>query len=274
MSGASRTPNTAEKPPVAPALPSATILLVRDGSAGLEVFMVERHHRIDFATGALVFPGGKVDPGDSAAAVRARCAGAEGLDDATLTLRVAAIRETFEEAGVLLARGRGEAGVLPAERLAAVEERHRRALEADEITIGEVAEAEDLELACDLLVPFAHWITPTFMPKRFDTWFFLVAAPPDQVALHDGRESVDSVWTTPAAAVAAAEGGERTIIFPTLMNLKKLGRHATVDAALAAARSEPIVTVFPRMEKTAAGRVMRIPAEAGYGVSEMAVDEM
>jgi len=264
--------------PVAPARPSATILLVRDGSAGLEVFMVERHHQIDFATGALVFPGGKVDPGDSSVGVRARCAGAEGLDAETLTLRVAAIRETFEEAGVLLGRPRsrpaGQAALLPAPRLAAVEERHRHALERDEITIGEVAEAEDLELACDLLVPFAHWITPTFMPKRFDTWFFLVAAPPDQVALHDGRESVDSVWTTPAAAVAAAERGERTIIFPTLLNLKKLDRHTTVAAALAAARREPIVTVFPRMEKTAAGRVMRIPAEAGYDVSEMAVDEM
>ena len=260
--------------PVAPAHPAATILLARDGSAGLEVFMVERHHRIEVATGALVFPGGKVDPGDSAATLRARCAGAEGLDAAALTLRVAAIRETFEEAGVLLARSRGEAGVLPAERLAAIEERHRRALEADAITIGQVAEAEDLELACDLLVPFAHWITPTFMPKRFDTWFFLVAAPPDQVALHDGRESVDSVWTTPAAAVAAAERGERTIIFPTLLNLKKLGRSPSVADALVAARAAPVVTVFPRVEKTDAGRVVRIPAEAGYGVSEMPVGKM
>ncbi len=260
--------------PVAPAHPSATILLVRDGSAGLEVFMVERHHRIDFATGALVFPGGKVDPGDSAAALRERCAGAEGLDHDTLTVRVAAIRETFEEAGVLLARGRGEAEILPAERLAGIEERHRRALEADAITIGEVAEAEDLELACDRLVPFAHWITPSFMPKRFDTWFFLVAAPPDHVALHDGRESVDSVWTTPAAAVAAAEHGERTIIFPTLMNLRKLGRSERVEDALAAARRAPVVTVFPRMEKTPAGRVVRIPPEAGYGLSEIPAEEL
>ncbi len=260
--------------PVAPALPSATILLVRDGSAGLEVFMVERHHRIDFATGALVFPGGKVDPGDSAPEAAARCSGAAGLDADALTVRVAAIRETFEEAGVLLARPRGASGLVDATRLAGIEERHRRALEADEEPIGQVAEAEDLELACDLLVPFAHWITPTFMPKRFDTWFFLVAAPPDHVALHDGRESVDSVWTTPGAALAAAERGERTIIFPTLMNLKKLARSERVEDALAAARAEPVVTVFPRMARTEAGTVMRIPAEAGYGISEVPAERL
>lgn len=260
--------------PVPPALDSATILLIRDGSAGLSVFMVERHRRIDFATGALVFPGGKVDPGDREPSLRARCAGAADCDNDALTLRVAAIRETFEEAGVLLARARGERELVNAERLAELEARHREDLEKDRIGMGAFAEAEDLELACDLLVPFAHWITPTFMPKRFDTWFFLVAAPVDHVALHDGRESVDSVWTTPADALAAADRGERTIIFPTLMNLKKLGRHATTREALAAARREPVVTVFPRIEKSASGRVVRIPPEAGYGVSEMPVEEM
>ncbi len=265
--------------PVPPALPSATILLVRDGSAGLEVFMVERHHRIDFATGALVFPGGKVDPGDHESALRGRCRGAEGLDDDALALRVAAIRETFEEAGVLLARPKAreaveERALVPAERLAGIEERHRGPLLANETDIGAIATAEDLELACDRLVPFAHWITPTFMPKRFDTWFFLVPAPPDHVALHDGHESVDSVWTTPSDAIAAAERGERTIIFPTLMNLRKLARAETVADALERARSEAVVTVFPRVEKTPGGRVVRIPAEAGYGVSEIPAEEM
>jgi hypothetical protein len=116
-------------------------------------------------------------------------------------------------------------------------------------------------------VPFAHWITPEFMPKRFDTWFFLVAAPEDQVAVHDGREGVDSVWIRPADAIAEAEAGRRIIIFPTLLNVQKLGRSASVAEALAAAHREPIVTVLPRVFETAAGSVLRIPAEAGYGIS-------
>jgi hypothetical protein len=106
------------------------------------------------------------------------------------------------------------------------------------------------------------------MPKRFDTWFFLVAAPADQVAVHDGREGVDSLWIRPADAVAEAESGRRTIIFPTLLNVKKLGRSASVAEALSAARREPIVTVLPHVARTDHGEVLRIPSEAGYDVSE------
>jgi 8-oxo-dGTP pyrophosphatase MutT (NUDIX family) len=253
---------------------SATVLLVRDGARGLEVFMVERHHQIDFATGALVFPGGQLDAADGDAALAERCTGAAGLGDAARELRVAAIRETFEEAGVLLARPRGESALVDAERLRGIETRHRAALNAGERTLGEIADAEDLELACDLLVPFAHWITPVLMPKRFDTWFFLVAAPPDQVALHDGHESVDSVWITPSDAEAARSAGRRTIIFPTLLNVRKLGRAATVADALARARSGPIVTVLPRVERRGETPMMVLPADAGYDVLEAPLTEV
>jgi 8-oxo-dGTP pyrophosphatase MutT (NUDIX family) len=253
---------------------SATVLLVRDGLRGLEVLMVERHHQIDFATGALVFPGGQVDAADGDAALAARCAGVAGQDDAARALRVAAIRETFEEAGVLLARPRGGSALVDAERLRGIEARHRAALHARERTLAELVAAEDLELACDLLVPFAHWITPVFMPKRFDTWFFLVAAPPDQVALHDGHESVDSLWITPSDAEAAKSAGRRTIIFPTLLNVRKLGRAATVADALANARAGPIVTVLPRVEKRGDTPVMVLPEGAGYDVVEAPLAEV
>jgi 8-oxo-dGTP pyrophosphatase MutT (NUDIX family) len=253
---------------------SATVLLVRDGVRGLEVFMVERHHQIDFATGALVFPGGQVDAADGDPALAGCCAGAADLDEAGRVLRVAAIRETFEEAGVLLARPRGSSALVDAERLRPIEARHRAALHAGERTLAEVAAAEDLELACDLLVPFAHWITPVFMPKRFDTWFFLVAAPPDQVALHDGHESVDSVWISPADAEAARRAGRRTIIFPTLLNVRKLGRANTVADALANARSGAVVTVLPRVEKRGDTPVMVLPADAGYDVVESPLTEV
>jgi 8-oxo-dGTP pyrophosphatase MutT (NUDIX family) len=233
--------------------------------------MVERHHRIDFAEGALVFPGGKADAADADPTLRPRCRGTVGLDDDAITLRVAAIRETFEECGVLLARRAGEPSLLSAGELRPLEKRYRDRLQADETTLAELACAEDLELACDLLVPFAHWITPEFMPKRFDTHFFLVAAPEDQAAAHDGSESVDSVWTTPDAAVLEARAGRRTIIFPTLLNLKKLGRSDRTDEALERARREPVVTVLPRPERGPEGSFVHIPAEAGYGITRTRV---
>lgn len=258
------------KPP-AEARAAATILLVRNAASGLEVFMVERHHQIDFATGALVFPGGKVDPGDAAPGLAAQCDGVDGLDDVARALRVAAIRETFEEAGVLLARPRGETALVGGNRLREIDAAHRDAFNRGERTMSELVASEGLTLALDALVPFAHWITPQFMPKRFDTHFFLVPAPPDQVAVHDGGESVDSVWITPDAAVAAAEAGERAVIFPTLMNVKKLGRSATVASALDRARQGPIITVLPRIEDRDGEKWMVLPPDAGYEVSEAPV---
>ena len=251
-------------PAPAPKL-AATILLVRDGASGLEVFMVERHHKIDFATGAMVFPGGKIEAGDSDPGLRSRCAGADSLAADALALRVGAIRETFEECGVLLARPRGTAALIAADRLRAIEARFRDRLNADEVGLLDVALAEDLELACDLLVPYAHWVTPEMVPKRFDTYFFLVAAPPDQVALHDGGESVDSVWTTAQHALAEAEAGRRTIIFPTLMNLNLLGLASDVADALGRTRARSLVTVRPKLGRTPDGKPeLVIPPEAGY----------
>jgi 8-oxo-dGTP pyrophosphatase MutT (NUDIX family) len=259
-----------------PATPraSATVLLLRDGARGLEVLMVERHHQIDFVGGALVFPGGQVDAADADPALAARCAGVAGLSAPERALRVAAIRETFEEAGVLLARRRGARGLVDAETLRGIEERQRAALHGGERSLAEVAEREDLELACDALVPFAHWITPLFMPKRFDTWFFLVEAPPDHVALHDGHESVDSLWITPADADAERSAGRRSIIFPTLLNLRKLGRARSVAEAFAAARREPIVTVLPRVEPRGDTPTLVLPADAGYEVVEAPLSEV
>jgi 8-oxo-dGTP pyrophosphatase MutT (NUDIX family) len=250
-----------------PAIPSATILLLRDGSGDLEVFMVQRHHQVDFARGALVFPGGKVDPADLAPSLREKCDGAPDSDD-ELAILVAAIRETFEESGILLARPRSSGDLVTGERLREIESRHRDALNRGQTTLPEIIDAEDLTLACDLLTRFAHWITPEIAPRRFDTHFFLVAAPPDQVALHDGGESVDSTWTTPSAALADADAGRCTIVFPTRLNLLKLARSHGVEEALATARAARIVTVMPRIEQTDAGAVLRIPAEADYDVVE------
>src|SRR5262249_6725667 len=118
-----------------------------------------------------------------------------------------------------------------------------------------------------------HWITPEPMPKRFDTHFFLIAAPVSQLGAHDGGESVEGFWISPQAALAEAQAGKRTLVFATRMNLTKLARYATVAEAVAATRARPVVTVVPQVKRTAEGRWLQIPAEADYGVTEVFVEE-
>jgi len=254
-------------------IPSSTVMLLRDDRGVLEVFMVERHHQIDFASSALVFPGGKVDPADRDPALRAHCSGCDDLDDEAFAVRVAAVRETFEECGVLLARGRNETELLPESRVRPLETRYRSDLLSGAATLGAIAEAHDLEFALDAMVPFAHWITPAFMPKRFDTHFYLVPAPRDQVAAHDGEESVDSLWIAPTIAIEDALAKRRMIIFPTLRNLIKLARSRSVAEAISRARSEPVITVLPTVGRGENGPVIRIPVEAGYDLSEAPLED-
>jgi 8-oxo-dGTP pyrophosphatase MutT (NUDIX family) len=220
---------------------AATVLLVRDGASGLQVFMVARNRAIEFASGALVFPGGKVDPEDRALA---------GGDD-DKAARVAAIRETYEECGVLLTE--------PA------------AATASGLPFHERLTAERLEPALDALTLFAHWITPTILPKRFDTRFYIAEAPAGQTAAHDGGEAVDSVWIEPWRALAEAAEGRRTLVLPTRLNLELLGRSATAAEAIAAARARRISAVEPQATKTQTGYRLTIPADAGYGAVQFDV---
>jgi 8-oxo-dGTP pyrophosphatase MutT (NUDIX family) len=249
--------------------PATTVLLLRPSVTGepnstLEVFMVVRHQAIDAFSGALVFPGGKLEDADGDPRLRARCAHADKRSDEELKFRVAGVREAFEECGILLARKRGERALITAAVLKGIEDRWRKKLARDEATIVDLVEAEDLELATDLMVPYAHWITPTFAPKRFDTWFFLAEAPEDQIALHDGSESVDSVWILPQAAIDEAAVGKRTLVHATLKNLELLAEEDTVAGAIAAAGNRKIVTVQPWVETRDGKRYLHIPADAGY----------
>jgi 8-oxo-dGTP pyrophosphatase MutT (NUDIX family) len=248
---------------------AATVLLVRDGAAGLEVFMVVRHHQIDSFSGALVFPGGKLDPADADPGLRALCRGAH--DDRALRFRIAAIREAFEECGVLYASRRGAAAPLGEAEAAPLRERYLAAVLRDEVSLQALCAAEGLELRGDCLHAFAHWVTPQTQPKIFDTHFFVAAAPGDQHAVHDGSESTASAWISPAQAVAEAEAGRRVVVFPTLMNLRRLAQYPDVAAVLAAAAAWPVVRVQPVMAPHARGRTLTIPAEAGYGVSQVLV---
>src|SRR5215813_462633 len=249
--------------------PATTVLLLRpskpgDADSGLEVFMVVRHQKIDAFSGALVFPGGKLEDADGDPRLRTRCGNAEKCSDEELKFRVAGVREAFEECGILLARKRGERAVIAAADLKGIEDRWRTKLAKDEASIVDLVEAEDLELATDLMVPYAHWITPTFAPKRFDTWFFLAEAPEDQIALHDGSESVDSLWIFPQQAIDEAEAGRRTLVHATLKNLELLGETPSVTEAISAACARKVVTVQPWLENRDGKRYLHIPADAGY----------
>ena len=255
---------------------AATVLLVRDGAPdsqapGLEVFMVLRHHEIDSFSGALVFPGGKLDPGDADAQVRAITRRTDHLDDEALRFRVAAIREAFEECGVLYASKVGSDALLSEAEVAPLRQKYQNAVLKDEISLREICQAEALELRAGQLMHYAHWVTPATQPKIFDTHFFLGAAPADQHAIHDGAENTESVWTRPQQAIDEALAGKRVIVFPTMMNLRRLAQFPDVAAAMAAARDWTVVRVQPVIGPHERGRTLNIPAEAGYGVSQVLV---
>jgi len=218
--------------------PAAAILLLRDGAAGLQVLMICRAKEMSFAGGAMVFPGGRIDEADALLAPEGDPLGA---------FRIGAIREAWEETGMLLVRPAGSAAPGETEFHA-----HLRSKGA----------APDHAA----LTHFAHWVTPVQSPKRFDTHFFLAEAPEGQQPVHDGSETVEAVWMRPAEVIEDAEAGRRTLVFPTRLNLLKLLRHATAAEAIAAARAAQVVTVMPRPEPDGAGGTnLRIPEEAGYG---------
>lgn len=243
--------------------PAATILLLRD-APDFEVLMVKRHHQIDFASGALVFPGGKSHAGDHDPAWSEHVLGWDEFDPEQRGLRIAAIREVFEEAGILLAKRRngepigGEACPMEV----------RQAVDAGTTAFLDVV--RDLEARLDLaaLTVFSRWITPVIVPKRFDTWFYLVKAPDDQLAACDGRETVDAEWIRPAEALRMGEAGERTVIFPTRMNLKLLAEAAHAEDAVARAEARTLVPVLPQVVQRDGARLLVLPPDAGYGVVE------
>jgi 8-oxo-dGTP pyrophosphatase MutT (NUDIX family) len=243
-------------------------MLVRDGAAGLEVFMVRRHLNSDFVGGAYVFPGGSLDAADCTLLERY-----EGVSPETAAQQLelaperalghwgAAIRETFEEAGVLLARRGGQVVSLADEDHW---QEHRRHLLDGTLSWAELLAKEDLMLACDLAGYFSHWITPEGAPKRFTTRFFLAKAPEKQHPLADDREVEEGVWLRPADALAAYARGEMTMIFPTLRTLEELAGFAGADAALEACRGRKVVANLPRIIQRDGEAVVLLPGDAGY----------
>src|SRR5262249_46627998 len=243
-------------------------MLVRDAPE-LEVFMLRRTLAAEFMGGAYVFPGGAVDAGDRAPELLARCHGGDasaastqlGLHAGGIGFWVAAIREAFEEAGVLLARSAatGEPVDLDEPGAAARMETARREVGRGERPFLEVVEAEDLLLDTGSLHLFSHWITPPGAPRRYDTWFFVAAAPDGHAYVHDAGERGASVGIRPADALAGAEQGELEIIFPTMRNLEQLARFATSRVLL-----EAVTASEPRVVADAGGARIMLPGDPGY----------
>lgn len=249
---------------------AATVMVVRD-APDLHVFMLRRNLNADFVGGAYVFPGGAVDDADRAPELLARCVGRDdaqasrllGVGAGGLGFWVAAIRETFEEAGVLFALDRltGEPVVGGSEEL----DLTRLAIGRREEAFLEFVERDDLVLDAGALHVFSHWITPQGMPRRYDTWFFVAHAPEGHGYAHDDAETVASAWVRPTQAIADAERGEFQIIFPTMKNLEAIGRFETAAELLEVTGAASAVdAVEPRIVKDANGIRLLLPGDPGY----------
>lgn len=251
-------------------LPAATVTLVRDAPRGLEVLMLQRSHSLKFMPGVYVFPGGALDAADSSPEMQAMCAGLEdeaasralGVERGGIAYWVAAIREAFEEAGILLAYDasgnmvslHGDA----AERYRA----HRSSLDERRGDFGAIVREEGLRLAVDRLTYFGHWITPVRAPRRYDTRFFLAVAPERQEARHDNYETIAQVWVRPQEALDLCARETLNMRFPTIKTLEQFTQCATAAELVAVLSSTRVVRpLLPRMTRD--GRTL-LPNDPGY----------
>lgn len=244
---------------------AATVLLLRDGAAGLEVYLLRRTRGMPFAGGMTAYPGGGVDPRDGDTEVAwtgpspAAWGAAFGCDERIAReLVCAAVRETFEEAGVLLAGPADGSSVVPDVSGDDWEEQRQGLLRRD-LSLAELLAGRGLALRSDLLRPFAHWVTPPEEPRRYDTKFFAAALPVGQEARHVSGEADEASWLTPSAALAEMAVGIRPMLPPTIHTLGQLQRYADVAAALADAPPEPLCVISPTFEDNPDGRWALLP---------------
>ncbi len=240
---------------------ATTVLLLKPGADGPEVFMVQRHRRSGFLPNAWVFPGGRVDPADAVAHPRitpsARLTSHLGLDaDQAYAYAVAGVRETFEEAGIWLGTGHLEA-------------HERLPMQRGERSLVEVVAAAEAHLDLDRLTGWSWWVTPAAEPKRYDTRF-LVAAVDDVRGSHDTHETVASRWVSPRQVLRDADQTGFPLAPPTWWTLWELARYATPQDAVDAARARPLPPIQPVMQFEDSGIRLLLPGHPDH--PEAAVD--
>lgn len=260
--------------PTGPVRPAATVVMLRDAPRGLEVFLIKRHGLSDVLGGAYVFPGGKVDSGDALLDMQAHLdaqpdrlhavLGEPQLESlAAAGIYVTALREAFEETGVLYAQGADSA--LAAQATALL--REGRAFD-------EVIALLRLRLKASELIPWSRWITPrvpSVSSKRFDTRFFVAAVPPGQQATHDNHEATESTWLSPRDALQQYWNRTIELAPPQIMSLVHLARHDSVASVLAQARGRLPPLIQPEPFELDGTRVLCYPGDERHPVAQRAL---
>ncbi len=256
--------------------PAATIILARDSAQGIEVFMMKRTTEVTFAKGMHVFPGGGVDASDHAAEMHALCIGLDdgsasvelGIQTGGLAYWIAAIRECFEEAGLLIGYRNDQTlrqlDATDAEKLAAL----RLELADNKLTFAQLLDREQLRAATDQLIYYSHWITTPGRPRRYDTRFFIAPAPAEQIAMHDNSETVAHLWVRPNAALELFKQGEIDLMFPTIKTLESLVQFGRVEDLLNHARSKPEIAATTPHVSTARDGSIRMLVQSDYAYAE------
>ncbi|MBI3768894.1 MAG: NUDIX domain-containing protein [Deltaproteobacteria bacterium] len=256
-------------------LDSATVIVMREAAGAFEVLLVERHANSRAFAGAHVFPGGVVDPADATArlheasprltpAAAARRLGEETTPAAALAFWIAAIRELFEEAGLLLARIAGVPLTFDDTTTRARFREHRAAILAGATTFADVVATEQLELATDALHYFSRWITPVIAPRRYDARFFVAGVPTGQEPLHDDRETISIAWRSPRAALASARAGKMVLTPPTVRTLDDLDALGTPARVVTAADARRVTAILPKPVQVDGCMAILYPGDAEY----------
>jgi len=259
--------------------PASTVIVLRDREGhhdqGFELFMVKRHEQSAFMAGAYVFPGGRVDDSDRFDPLTDYC---DGIDAALQHLpdlqpaeavqyHVAAIRELFEEAGVLLARDPLGAFISFTDPdLKLKFDAYRLAVHQSMLPLPLILQTEGQRFALDALVPFAHWVTPEIEHRRFDTRFFVTRIPSGQEPLHDDEETVHSIWVSPVEALERYGRQEINLAPPTLRSLEDLARFHSVEEVLEVSRHKRIQRIQPRFIEEEGRIILLLPGDPLYPV--------
>jgi 8-oxo-dGTP pyrophosphatase MutT (NUDIX family) len=255
---------------------ASTVILIRPSKSGYwEIFLARRHQKQAFMAGAYVFPGGQLEKTDNDPQFENYIKTADVIDpcrllqdsslprEKALGFFIAAIRETFEEAGILLGgKTTGNLVSFHDEKVLKRFNDYRRELNSSQITLAEITRKENIFLFPDTLIPYSHWITPEFEKKRFNTRFFLAKLPTGQTPLADAMELTESLWVTPQKALEMHRQKEIILMPPTLKTIEELSAFSNIDELFSAAKTKIIYPILPQLTDNS----LKLPHDPEYSI--------